>query len=315
MKRIFSSILIFTLVISSGITVLAKEKKDIGSKKDKPAKVEQKSDVKTDDLQQKKIELKEEKSSDENKDLKQKEENLKNKLEKKEAIELKKSERKEMKSDLKELKEIAKRSYSQEDIEAIEAKLEELKEKYPGIKTIPVENIISKNVKMKFDTPPVIKDGRTLIPVRALTEAFGATVTWNEQDKQVVIVKDDIEMKINTEEKIAYVNGEEVELDVSAEIMNGRTIVPLRFVVEAMGLDINWDEETQTIEIEEEATETTEEVVQEPVTEETAATEEVAQEPVAEETVATEEVTQEAVTETPVAEEVVQEPVVETVSQ
>ena len=157
--------------------------------------------------------------------------------------------KKELKSSIKQLKEAAKKAYSQEELTKLQESLNEIKANYPGIKTIPVENIISKRMNVKFDTPPVIKDGRTLIPVRALTQAFGAQVNWNAEEKKITILKDDVEMVLQIDSNITYVNGEEVEIDVPAEIMNSRTVVPLRFIVENMGLKLNWDDETETIEI------------------------------------------------------------------
>lgn len=157
--------------------------------------------------------------------------------------------RKEIKKSIKELKEAAKKAYSQEEIQRLEELVSEIKTQYPGVKVLPVENIISKNMNMKFDTPPVIKEGRTLIPVRALTQAFGANVSWNGEEKKVTIVKDDTELVLEIDSNIAYLNDEEIELDVPAEIMSNRTVVPLRFIVESMGLELEWDEETETIEI------------------------------------------------------------------
>ncbi|MTI57563.1 copper amine oxidase N-terminal domain-containing protein [Geosporobacter ferrireducens] len=161
----------------------------------------------------------------------------------------KKAEKNEMKTSVKELRETAKNAYSTEEIEKIQERITEIKTSYPDIKILPIENIVSKNMKMKFDIPPVIKDGRTLIPVRALTEAFGATVNWNSDTKEVTIIKGDGEIILKIDSKIAYVNGQEVAIDAPAEIVNKRTVIPLRFIVESLGLTVDWDEETETIEI------------------------------------------------------------------
>ncbi|AOT68680.1 copper amine oxidase N-terminal domain-containing protein [Geosporobacter ferrireducens] len=161
----------------------------------------------------------------------------------------KKAEKNEMKTSVKELRETAKNAYSTEEIEKIQERITEIKTSYPDIKILPIENIVSKNMKMKFDIPPVIKDGRTLIPVRALTEAFGATVNWNSDTKEVTIIKGDGEIILKIDSKIAYVNGQEVAIDAPAEIVNKRTVIPLRFIVESLGLTVDWDEEAETIEI------------------------------------------------------------------
>lgn len=160
--------------------------------------------------------------------------------------------KKEAKKDIQQLKKEAKSAYSQEEIQRIQESIKEINAKYPGIKTIPVENVISKNLKMKFDTPPVIKSGRTLIPVRAISEGLGAEVKWNEQESKVTITKDGKEIVLQLGSNIAYINGVETKLDVPAETMNNRTIVPLRFIAESLGLKVEWDQENETIEVEDE---------------------------------------------------------------
>ncbi|WP_099192439.1 copper amine oxidase N-terminal domain-containing protein [Tepidibacter mesophilus] len=149
------------------------------------------------------------------------------------------------------MKQIAKEKYTQEELEQLEDIAKKIKEKNKNISVLPVENIISEELNMKFDTPPVIKYGRTLVPVRAISEGFGADVKWNAEEKKVIITKEDVEIILSLEDGKAYVNGEEKEIDVPAEIMSNRTIVPLRFIAENLGLDVDYDKETETIELEE----------------------------------------------------------------
>ncbi|NPV69176.1 MAG: tetratricopeptide repeat protein [Firmicutes bacterium] len=92
-----------------------------------------------------------------------------------------------------------------------------------------------------FDQPPVIKDGRTLVPVRAVSEALGATVEWQAQTREVIISKGDTVIRLQLESRTALVNGKTLELDVPAESLNGRTVVPLRFVGEALKYQISYD--------------------------------------------------------------------------
>jgi membrane-associated HD superfamily phosphohydrolase len=143
--------------------------------------------------------------------------------------------------------------YSDKELEMLRETAKELKEKIKDIKVLPVEKLIIKGKNLKFDTPPVIKGERTLIPVRALTEGFGATVTWNGEEKTVTISKDNNLIVLNVDSNKIYVNGEEKEIDVPAQIMNGRTVVPIRFIVENLGLKVKWDAEEETIEIEDSA--------------------------------------------------------------
>lgn len=155
----------------------------------------------------------------------------------------------QMKAKIAEMQQIMRNKYTLEEFEKlteIAATLEELE----GIEVIPVENILISKGNAKFDTPPVIKHGRTLIPVRAVTEAMGATVEWNEEEKIVTITKDDKIIEFNLAENKVYVDEVETTIDVPAEVMNKRTMVPLRFIAEQLGLNVDWDEESNTIEIE-----------------------------------------------------------------
>ncbi|MCT4605101.1 MAG: copper amine oxidase N-terminal domain-containing protein [Marinisporobacter sp.] len=172
--------------------------------------------------------------------------------------ELKKSRKnaKEIKAEMKkvrvEMKRLIKKSYSEEELNKLRERAEEIKSKNPDVKVIPIENILKKKGHFKFDTPPVIKEGRTLIPVRAITEGLGANVAWNGEERKVTVSKGDIEIVFQLEDGKAFVNGEETAIDVPAQIMNNRTIVPLRFIAEQLGLKVDYDQDTETIEIEEE---------------------------------------------------------------
>ncbi|WZL73801.1 copper amine oxidase N-terminal domain-containing protein [Clostridiaceae bacterium 35-E11] len=151
------------------------------------------------------------------------------------------------------MKKLMKKRYSEEALEELKEKAEAIIAENPEVVVIPVENVITKK-DLKFDTPPVIKQGRTLIPVRAITEGFGAEVKWNPEERKVTIIKNDIEIIFQLDDTKVLVNGEEKDIDVSAQLMNNRTIVPLRFIVENLGLKIDYDADTETIEIDEEDT-------------------------------------------------------------
>lgn len=101
--------------------------------------------------------------------------------------------------------------------------------------------------KVETDTPPTVVDGRTLVPVRAIFESIGATVDWDAATSTATGVKGDVTVVIQIDNSTAYVNGEEKILDVPAQLINGRTMVPARFVSEAMGCDVTWYGETGTV--------------------------------------------------------------------
>ena len=100
---------------------------------------------------------------------------------------------------------------------------------------------------IQFDQPPIIQDGRTLVPFRAIFEHLGAEVEWNNETRTAIGYTDDIRIELPIDKKTARVNGKNVELDVPAMIVNGRTLVPLRFISETMGLDVDWDNDTRTV--------------------------------------------------------------------
>ncbi|MPM18236.1 hypothetical protein SDC9_64642 [bioreactor metagenome] len=154
----------------------------------------------------------------------------------------------QMKVKIQEMQEIVRNKYTQEELEA----LQEVSLRFDSIENvdvIPVENVLFKKGNAKFDTPPVIKEGRTLIPVRAVSEALGAKVEYDDVEKIVTITKDEKVVVFSLTEGTVTVNEETVEIDVPAEVMNNRTMVPLRFIAEQLELSVEWDQETQTINI------------------------------------------------------------------
>ena len=114
-------------------------------------------------------------------------------------------------------------------------------------------NVNFNGKKMEFDVNPFIDGDRTLVPVRAIFEAVGAHFTWNDELKTVIAAYEKngeptfITLQIDT--KSAFVNGEKKELDVPPRIVDGRTFMPLRFVMEELGADVTWDSSTYTVNI------------------------------------------------------------------
>jgi len=92
-----------------------------------------------------------------------------------------------------------------------------------------------------------IVEGRTLVPLRAIFEALGATVEWNGETKTVNSALDKTQIKLTIGDKALYKNGEKVELDVPALIVNNRTLVPVRAVAESFGVEVEWDSKTRTV--------------------------------------------------------------------
>ncbi|MGB9814298.1 MAG: stalk domain-containing protein [Thermovenabulum sp.] len=104
--------------------------------------------------------------------------------------------------------------------------------------------------QLKFDVPPVIKNGRVLIPLRAVMNGFKADVSYDKDTNTVIIKKGDKVVKIDLTNNKVYVNDKEVSIDVPAMVINNRTLVPLRFLSEVLGKKVNYDEKTGDVDIE-----------------------------------------------------------------
>ena len=108
------------------------------------------------------------------------------------------------------------------------------------------------NNKVLLDVPPYIKNGVTFVPIRFISEAFGAEVFWDASigKGQVKIIFKGKTIILLIDSKKAYVDGKEFSLLEAPEIKNGRTFVPIRFISEAFGAEVFWDAELKEVRIE-----------------------------------------------------------------
>lgn len=98
-----------------------------------------------------------------------------------------------------------------------------------------------------YEQPAVNKNGRVLVPLRAIFESLGAKVEWNNSTQTVTATKGDITIVLTIGAKVAYVNGNPIDLDVPAQLINEKTMVPIRFVSEALGAEVKWDALSQSV--------------------------------------------------------------------
>ena len=98
-------------------------------------------------------------------------------------------------------------------------------------------------------TVPVISNGRTLVPIRAVVEAMGGNVGWNSETSTALLDCDNNHIELTIGSKTAVLNGESKELDTEPVIINTRTMLPLRFVSESFGYDVEWNNEDKSITI------------------------------------------------------------------
>lgn len=101
--------------------------------------------------------------------------------------------------------------------------------------------------QLETDVAPFIKNDRTLVPIKFISESLGYEVKWDEAKRTVAINKEDNNMLLTIDSKTVVVNGENKTTDVAPAIYNNRTYVPVRFVSANFGLDVDWDNATSTV--------------------------------------------------------------------
>lgn len=116
----------------------------------------------------------------------------------------------------------------------------ELKDK---IKVVYDNNILA------FATPPVTEADRTLVPMRFLFEQMGADVDWDGTTQTAIVKKQNEIITFSIDNTAATVNNIQKTMDVPARLINDKTLVPLRFLSEELGFDVQWDENTRTVTI------------------------------------------------------------------
>ena len=112
-----------------------------------------------------------------------------------------------------------------------------------------VISVFVNDEKVVFDVNPMLINNRTMVPVRAIFEALGATVTWDNDTQTAKGVLDDVIVEITIGSPRLLKNGKHVELDSPAVIVSGRTMVPVRAIAESYDCDVTWYGDTQVVEI------------------------------------------------------------------
>jgi len=109
---------------------------------------------------------------------------------------------------------------------------------------------VSVNGKLQYyDQPAIVSNGAVLVPLKGLFGSLGAQTAWDGAAQTVTATKGDLTIRLTIGSKKAYVGGREVALSVPAAVLRGRTYVPLRFVGEALGADVQWDAKLRTANI------------------------------------------------------------------
>ena len=111
----------------------------------------------------------------------------------------------------------------------------------------PVIKVIYKDAVIRFDQSPVVVDNRTLVPMKNIFETLGLNVQFDTKTKTITASNADHKIILTIGDQEAIVNGKNVRLDVPASIMGGRTVVPLKFISQSLGLEVTYDPKTRMI--------------------------------------------------------------------
>jgi len=107
--------------------------------------------------------------------------------------------------------------------------------------------LIINEKEINFDIPPQLEKGRVLVPMRKIFDELDAKVHWDGSTGSISALKEDRQIYLKVGSREARIDDEPVALDVSAQLVKGRTLVPLRFISEALGADVIWNQDAQTV--------------------------------------------------------------------
>jgi hypothetical protein len=110
-------------------------------------------------------------------------------------------------------------------------------------------SIIVNGEKVQLDQPPIIEDGRTLVPFRAVLEKMGASVNWDNATQTVTCTLEDKEVSLVINSDKMQTSEGEIILDVPAKIVNSRTMVPIRAISEGLGAEVEWNDSDRSVSI------------------------------------------------------------------
>ena len=110
-------------------------------------------------------------------------------------------------------------------------------------------SVFVNNQEVVFDQQPVIVNGRTLVPVRAIFEAMNAVVGWDSETNTVASEREGTVIKIQIGASVMYKNDKQISIDVPAQIIGDRTFVPVRVISESFGASVEWDNDNRCVNI------------------------------------------------------------------
>ncbi|SEJ93188.1 copper amine oxidase N-terminal domain-containing protein [Paenibacillus polymyxa] len=106
----------------------------------------------------------------------------------------------------------------------------------------------------KYDAKPINRNGTTLVPFRTASEALNAKVSWDPKEKAVTVSRNGVSVKLFVNSAKAYINGQPYSIEQPASIVDGTTMVPVRVIGEALGANVKWEPESQSVVVYEQST-------------------------------------------------------------
>ena len=103
------------------------------------------------------------------------------------------------------------------------------------------------SIEKTFDVVPYIKNSRTYVPLRFITESLGASVEWNDETQEVTIRSEEAIIVLKIGSKYIKVDNSTFKIDVAPEIVNDRTMLPIRSIAEYLNCEVNWDDMTNSV--------------------------------------------------------------------
>ncbi|WP_342436633.1 N-acetylmuramoyl-L-alanine amidase [Paenibacillus sp. FSL L8-0436] len=100
---------------------------------------------------------------------------------------------------------------------------------------------------LKTENPPRVVANSTMVPLRVVSEGLGAKVLWNHTDQRVTVEKNKLVLQLYMDKTEAFVNGKAEKLDAALLVAEGTTLVPVRFVSENLGLEVEWNNITRSV--------------------------------------------------------------------
>jgi len=139
--------------------------------------------------------------------------------------------------------------HTRNNVQAVLAEINNWLGASPILQATPNISVHLEGEPLVFDVPPQLINGRTMVPMRTIFEALGAQVNWHAASQTATGTRDDTEISLTIGSSSAIVNERTVTIDQPSVVINGRTLVPVRFIAESFGVNVDWDAATRTVTI------------------------------------------------------------------